>query len=174
MQCNCSTNVPSTCAYIFFNIITTLVSYYKYIPGDHVLGNYFVPTHPYFFRARYGPGMGYDSITQSTNNYTHWTMNHSEKFVGKYNLLSLTLTLNLGNYFVPTHPPTPPYFFRACYGPGMGYDSITQSTNNYTHWTMNHSEKFVGKYNLLSLILTLNLAIRKLPVGHQPHVPLLK
>ena len=40
-----------------------------------------------------------------------------------------------------------------------GYDSLQQSSKNYTHSTVNHSQNFVGKYNSLTLALALTLAL---------------
>ena len=40
-----------------------------------------------------------------------------------------------------------------------GYDSLQQSSKNYTHSTVNHSQNFVGKYNSLTLALTLSLTL---------------
>ena len=40
-----------------------------------------------------------------------------------------------------------------------GYDSLQQSSKNYTHSTVNHSQNFVGKYNSLTLALALALTL---------------
>ena len=48
------------------------------------------------------------------------------------------------------------HIVRDCW---KGYDSLQQSSKNYTHSNVNHSQTFVGKYNSLTLALALTLTI---------------